>query len=59
MYVKHIHVYLGSSQPLVSLKTKTNASLINETWATTPIKLLKKNLTCTSICKVYETYEDF
>ena len=48
-----IHVHFGSSQPPVPLKTKTDASLINETWTTTPINLLKKNLTCTSICKAY------
>ena len=37
----------------MSLKTNTDASLINEMWAITPINLLKKNLTCTSICKAY------
>ena len=35
----------GSSQPLGSLKIKTVASLITETWAITPAILIKKDLT--------------
>ena len=37
----------------MSLKIKTDASLIGETWAITPTNLLKKNLTYASIFKAY------
>ena len=37
----------------MSLKIKTDTSLIRETWAITPTNLLKKNLTYASIFKVY------
>ena len=37
----------------MSLKIKTDALLIRETWAITPTNLLKKNLTYTSIFKAY------
>ena len=44
---------MGSSQPLGSLKIKTVASLSREIWAITPTSLLRKNLTYSSIFKVY------
>ena len=44
---------MGSSQLLGSLKVKTVASLIRETWDITPTSLLKKNLTYPSIFKAY------
>ena len=37
----------------MTLKIKTDASLIRETWAITPTNLLKKNLTYRSIFKAY------
>ena len=44
---------MGSSQPLGSLKIKTAASLSSEIWPITPTSLLKKNLTYSSIFKMY------
>ena len=54
MHLSGIHIHLGSSQTLGSLK-KTVNSLIKETWVITPTSLLKKNLTYSSIFKVYFT----
>ena len=48
-----MQIDFGSSQPLVSLKIKTVASLIRETWAITPTNLLKENLTYSLIFKAY------
>ena len=45
--------YSFRKQPLVSLKIKTVASLIRETWAVIATSLLKKNLTYSPIFKAY------
>ena len=43
-----IYIHFGSSQPPVSLKITTAASLIKETLAITPTNLLKQDLTYSS-----------
>ena len=48
-----IHIHLGSSHPLGSLKIKTVASMISETWAIALTSLPKKYLTYSSIFKAH------